>query len=94
MPSGTLVRTARVNSLHPSKEFLAASVSQIQGLNTGPETFKWLRERKPLERLGHSIYVYDITDDREAHEKMAEIYEGRGEAEKAQRERARAKILS
>ncbi len=92
LPQGGMVRSNKINSLRPSREFLAVSVSQIQGQMSGG-SFAWLKSKTPMKIIGRTIFVYDITSDRQAHEKMAELYEGSGEKEKAQRERERAKIL-
>lgn len=92
-PVGTLVHSPRVNSPNPKREFLAVSASQIQGVMSGDQ-FGFLKAREPVAKVGGSIFVYDVTADRAAHEHLAEIYAGRGEAEKAQRERLRAKSLS
>jgi len=38
----------------------AVSVTLREGLYVGPEAFAWLRERKPVDRIGYSIYIYDL----------------------------------
>jgi hypothetical protein len=38
----------------------AISVNLLYGLYTDAGAFAWLRERKPLARVGGSIYVYDL----------------------------------
>ena len=94
LPAGTLIHTDQVNSDHPSREFLAVSVSQIQGLMTGEGTLGWLKSRKPAEVLGYSIYVYDITRDRDAHERLAKIYREAGDARKSEHHLRRARSIS
>jgi hypothetical protein len=32
----------------------------LQGAYVGPETFAWLRARKPMAKIGYSIYLYDF----------------------------------
>jgi len=36
--------------------------------------FRWLYRRTPAEKIGYSIYVYDLTGDAEAHLRLAEVY--------------------
>jgi hypothetical protein len=38
----------------------AISVNLLYGLYTDPGAFSWLRDRKPLARVGGSISVYDL----------------------------------
>ena len=38
----------------------AISVNLLHGLYTDADAFSWLRDRKPLARVGGSIYVYDL----------------------------------
>ncbi|MFH1724102.1 MAG: glycosyltransferase family 39 protein [Elusimicrobiota bacterium] len=37
------------------------------------DIFGWLKEREPLEVLGHSIFLYDLTDDRDGRGRLAEV---------------------
>ena len=39
---------------------LAISATPLFGQYVGPERFAWLRARKPMAIVGHSIYVYDL----------------------------------
>ena len=93
-PTGALVRSERINSDRPEKEFLAVSLYHKQGLMVGTETFSWLKGRKPDALIGHSIAVYDITNDAAAHQNLREIYRRTGEAKKEERERRRVEVLS
>jgi hypothetical protein len=36
--------------------------------------FRWLWSRKPLEKIGYSIFIYDLTDDREGLRRLEESY--------------------
>jgi hypothetical protein len=36
--------------------------------------YAWLAKRAPVATLAHSIYVYDITGDAEAHFELARVY--------------------
>ena len=38
----------------------AVSVTDLLGIYTSPEQYRWLREREPVDKIGYSIYVYDL----------------------------------
>jgi hypothetical protein len=38
----------------------AISVNLLYGLYVDADVFSWLRDQKPLARVGGSIYVYDF----------------------------------
>ena len=38
----------------------AVSATQLMGAYVGEDTFRWLRERKPMAKVGYSIYLYDL----------------------------------
>lgn len=40
--------------------YVAASVTHLVGTYVGAEPLAWLRERKPVAKVGYSIYVYDL----------------------------------
>ena len=90
-------KNIKVNSLTPEKEILAISVTHLQGvyLNKffGPDMFFWLKRKKPIERIGYSIYVYDITNDFKTHEYLAHVYWTLGEYRYAIREVKRSFAL-
>ena len=72
-------------------DHLAVSVTfqsgqYVQGL-------EWLRERAPLARDGWSIPIYDISQDAEAHRRLAEFYGRRGFARTAQAHAERARVI-
>lgn len=46
----------------PGCHYAAISVTLLQGVYQKPEWYAWLRARRPVARLGWSIYVYDVTD--------------------------------
>ncbi|MBI5246953.1 MAG: glycosyltransferase family 39 protein [Elusimicrobia bacterium] len=76
------------------REWLAVSATKWQGFyETGTPMWAWLRSRTPHEVLGYSMFVYDITNDADAHEQLAFMYEKAGMKDFAARERARASIL-
>jgi Dolichyl-phosphate-mannose-protein mannosyltransferase/Alg9-like mannosyltransferase family len=43
-------------------EFAAVSVTPLEGVYVPQEQFAWLRKVPPLERVGYSIYVWDVHD--------------------------------
>ncbi|MGC8977367.1 MAG: glycosyltransferase family 39 protein [Candidatus Ratteibacteria bacterium] len=75
------------NSSFPEKEYLAISVNHLCGLPyEDTEIFNWLKKIKPKEKIGYSIFVYDITDNIEIREKMKEILEKYGFKKQAERQ--------
>ncbi len=42
--------------------FAAVSVTPLEGVYVPQELFAWLRDVPPLERIGYSIYVWDVHD--------------------------------
>jgi hypothetical protein len=38
----------------------AVSATQLMGAYVGEDTFRWLRARKPMAKVGYSIYLYDL----------------------------------
>jgi hypothetical protein len=36
--------------------------------------FRWLWVRQPVAKIGYSIFIYDLTDDREGLMKLEESY--------------------
>ena len=56
-------------------ELLAVSVYNLQGIGfQDRDLYGWLRARQPVATIGYSIRVYDISDDVEAHLRLAEGY--------------------
>lgn len=44
------------------RKYAAISVTLLQGVYHKREWYGWLRERKPVARVGETIYVYNVTD--------------------------------
>ena len=45
----------------PQPGLYAISANLIQGRNLGdPETYAWFRGRDPIEKIGYSIFIYDV----------------------------------
>ena len=57
------------------RKILAISVSNLQDIWT-PENplFHWLWMRQPVAKIGYSIFLYDLTHDREGLAKLEETY--------------------
>jgi hypothetical protein len=58
-----------------ARKILAISVYNLQDV-AFPDypLFRWLWLRKPIAKIGYSIFVYDLTDDREGLMKLEETY--------------------
>jgi hypothetical protein len=58
-----------------SKALLAVSATNLQGVyQPGPDAFAWLKTREPAAILGRSLFLFDLTDDEEAHRRLATIF--------------------
>ena len=54
------------------RELLAVSVMTAQGLYlSDAQAYDWLKYRTPIDRVGHSLLIYDITRDDMAHVRIA-----------------------
>jgi hypothetical protein len=58
-----------------SRKILAISVTNLQdvGYHYDP-LFRWLWSRRPVAKIGYSIFVYDLSNDREGLMKLEETY--------------------
>jgi Dolichyl-phosphate-mannose-protein mannosyltransferase len=66
--------TDKVPETAPRK-ILAISVYNLQDVsNRYNPLFRWLWSRKPITKIGYSIFVYDLTDDLEGLRKLRETY--------------------
>ncbi|UPT72867.1 MAG: hypothetical protein M0D55_13170 [Elusimicrobiota bacterium] len=76
------------------REWLAVGATKWQGFyESGPPSWGWLRGRRPQAVLAHSMLVYDITNDVEAHEELSRMYGKAGWNVEEDRERKRANLL-
>jgi hypothetical protein len=58
-----------------TRKILAVSVYNLQDVSTAYyPLFRWLWQRQPTVKIGYSIFVYDLTDDREGLAKLEETY--------------------
>jgi hypothetical protein len=66
--------TDKVPDTAPRK-ILAISVYNLQDVSTAYyPLFRWLWARKPVAKIGYSIFVYDLTDDQEGLTKLQKTY--------------------
>ncbi|HEY8370768.1 MAG TPA: phospholipid carrier-dependent glycosyltransferase [Thermodesulfobacteriota bacterium] len=57
------------------RKVLAISVNNLEALpDPANPLFGWLRSRRPVATIGHSILVYDLTDDPDGLAKLEETY--------------------
>jgi hypothetical protein len=63
----------------PGRELLAISVTNLQGTYLPDKgLYHWLYQRTPVAKVGYSIYVYDLTGDADAHQRLADVYRKSG----------------
>jgi hypothetical protein len=56
------------------RKILAISVYNLQDVSTADNPlFRWLWTRQPIAKIGYSIFIYDLTDDRDGLAKLQEI---------------------
>ncbi|MBI2069269.1 MAG: glycosyltransferase family 39 protein [Elusimicrobia bacterium] len=88
---------SHINTPNPKQEILAISVTKLQGVyfapQLGADPFYWLKTFQPIDRVGHSILIYDITDNAKVHEMLAHYYYLYGQKRHALREAQRALAL-
>jgi hypothetical protein len=64
----------RVPDSAPQK-ILAISATNLQGVfNPHNQLFAWLRKHQPITKIGYSIFIYDLTEDREGLAKLEDLY--------------------
>ena len=76
------------------RALLAVSATHLQGVYwPEAEAFEWLETRPPVAILGHSLFLYDLTDDAAAHRRLATIFLEQGMTRPAEIETAWADRL-
>jgi hypothetical protein len=54
---------------------LAISVHNLQDVSTPHEPlFRWLWTRRPVAKIGYSIFVYDLTNDQDGLIRLEQTY--------------------
>ena len=57
------------------RKILAISANNLQDVsNAYNPLFRWLWLRQPIAKIGYSIFIYDLTEDREGLAKLEEAY--------------------
>ena len=83
-----------INSLNPSRELFVISANSLQCLYYPDKNiFDWLKEGKPGKVIGHTLFIYDITNDYRSHMKFGIIYLSAKLYRKAERELKRALLI-
>src|SRR5581483_9170567 len=60
----------RVPAALPRK-ILAISATNLQDVfHAAAPLFAWLRQRQPIAKIGYSIFIYDLSGDREGLQKL------------------------
>lgn len=61
--------------LDARRELLAISVMNLQGVHFEDKNlYRWLWERRPVAKIGYSLFVYDLTRDPDAHLHLLRVY--------------------
>lgn len=91
---GPLSSPGQMQPTPEGRELFAISDFNLKGIWLGSdERYAWLAERKPIATLGRSIYVYDITNDAQAHFRLAVAYLEEHTLECAARELEKVLVL-
>ena len=70
-----------------TREIIAMSINNLQCLfYDNKMLFDWLKEMEPIKKIGYTIFLYDITGNKEAHKNLACVYLSKREIEKALKE--------
>jgi hypothetical protein len=83
LPLGTISNVELVGTgadvCRMEKLLLAVSATNLQSTYyPDKNTFDWLKSRKPEFAAGYSIFIYDLTLDREGKAKLAELFDRNG----------------
>ena len=86
---GPLRPDVRVDVRHAKTVLFGISATNRQGIYyQRPHIFNWLETRRPVQVLGHTFFIYDITKDAAAHREIASLYAEEGLRERAAQELA------
>ncbi len=76
-PLGLTQPTQHINQImaNGGKEYLAVSLNNMHSLLYNDKTvFNWLKSYSPVKIIGHTIYVYDITNDYNSYYNIGILY--------------------
>jgi hypothetical protein len=69
------------------RKLLIVSVANLQEASSHSDPlFTWLQGRRPVSRIGYSIFVYDLSGDLHALHQLAEVYRRTGLLDRAKAE--------
>jgi hypothetical protein len=84
-------REDHINSLDPEREFFVISANSLQCLYYPDKTiYDWLKKRKPMAIVGHTLFVYDVTQDSDAQTNLGIMYLNNNYFKKGERQFRRA----
>ncbi len=70
------------------KQVFVISATNLQGVYfQDKNVFQWLKKYPLLTQVGYSLFVYDLTNQVEAHQQLEKLFQQTGETEYSQRER-------
>ncbi|MFH1260243.1 MAG: glycosyltransferase family 39 protein [Elusimicrobiota bacterium] len=70
------------------KQIFVLSATNLQGVYFHDKNvFQWLKKYPLLTQIGYSLFVYDLTNQVEAHQQLEKLFQQTGEAGYSQRER-------
>ena len=73
--TATTLTGYRAGPADAPRKILAISAYNLQDVSTADNPlFRWLWTRRPIAKIGYSIFVYDLTNDQEGIIKLEEIY--------------------
>jgi hypothetical protein len=61
-PNRENIATRTFSPVAPSPGVYAISVTNLQGvLLDDPDTYAWFREREPIDKIGYSVFIYEVS---------------------------------
>jgi len=76
LPGATIDRPkCRKRAVDIRPDFIAISATNLQSVYfVDKQALEWLKDYKPIEQVGYSIFVYDIKGDVSAHNKLGILF--------------------
>ena len=79
VPAFGPLESPKPRRIKDARQLLAISDMNLKGVwFRDHDRYHWLTDRVPIAILAQSIYVYDITDDADAHFQLAKVYQAEG----------------